>query len=265
MKGRLLFLGTGSSFGIPVIGCSCKVCTSVHPANKRLRSSVLLTLQGKQILIDCSPDFREQALRHHIDHLNGLIVTHVHHDHTSGIDELRILSYRSGKPIPCIASKETGEELKERFYYMLAEVKDGHPDPKVELTLLPSDRGTVEFEGISLKYFTYEQAKTKVTGYRIGNLAYITDIHDYPATIFDDLQGVDILILSALRFLPSPIHFSVDEAVDFSLRTGAKETWLTHIAHEMEHEYVNAYLPPSIRAAHDGLEIDFIGGAAAKR
>lgn len=260
MKGRLLFLGTGSSFGVPVIGCNCKVCRSTHPKNKRLRTSALLTLQGKQILIDCSPDLRAQALRHSIGHLDGVLITHVHHDHTSGIDELRIFSFHAGEPISCVASKECGDELKERFYYMLAGAKKkDNLEPKVVLHELPADRGMLEFEGISFNYFTYEQANMKVIGYRIGNLAYITDIHDYPDTIFDDLQGVDVLILSALRFLPSPIHFSVDEAVDFALRVKAKQTWLTHIAHEIEHEYVNAYLPSNVRAAYDGLEIDFIG------
>lgn len=258
MKGKFLFLGTGSSMGIPVIGCDCRVCHSLHPQDKRLRSSGLLKLQGKQILIDCSPDFREQALRHRIRHLDGVLFTHAHHDHTSSIDELRIFYLRSGKAMPCLASKSTAADLKIRFDYIFGTEKKSGITPKINLSELPAERGTIDFESIIFKYFTYEQINMPVAGYRVGNFAYVTDIRQYPDTIFDDLSGVDVLIISALRFSPSPMHFTIDEAIDFSRRVGAKKTWLTHIAHEVQHEHVNAYLPPSIQAAYDGLEIDFL-------
>ncbi len=259
MKGRFRFLGTGGSMGIPVIGCRCKVCQSTHSEDKRLRSAGIISLKDKKILVDCGPDFREQALRYEIDHLDGVVITHAHHDHTSSIDELRVFYMRSGEPIPCLVSKETGDDLKKRFDYIFCKRKKNVLIPKVDLIELPDDRGEITFEGLRFKYFTYEQANMKVNGFRIGNFAYVTDIHDYPESIFEDLRGVEVLVLSALRFTPSYIHFTVDEAVDFANRVGAKKTWLTHIAHELQHEHTNAYLPSDVRVAYDGFEIDIMG------
>lgn len=245
--------------GIPVIGCHCNVCESTHPEDKRLRSAGLISFNSKHILIDCGPDFREQALRYGIDHLDGVVITHAHHDHTSSIDELRVFYMRSGQPIPCLASRETSEDLKKRFDYIFSNRKKNVLVPKVDLVELQEERGEVVFEGLRFKYFTYEQVKMKVNGFRTGNFAYVTDIHDYPESIFEDLQGVENLVLSALRFTPSHIHFTVDEAVDFAHKVGAKQTWLTHIAHELQHEHTNAYLPPDVRMGYDGLEIEIMG------
>lgn len=245
--------------GIPVIGCDCKVCTSSHTEDKRLRSAGLLSLYNKNILIDCGPDFRQQAIREGIHRLDGVIITHAHNDHTASIDELRVFYMRTGKPIPCLLSEDTAEDLRIRFDYIFSSTAKNVLVPKVELVVLPNERGEILFEGMTFKYFTYEQAKMQVNGFKIGNFAYITDIHDYPESIFDDLKGVEILVLSALRFTPSHLHLTVDEAVDFAHRAGAKQTWLTHIAHELQHEQTNAYLPPDVRMAYDGLKIDIKG------
>lgn len=245
--------------GIPVIGCDCKVCTSSHIEDKRLRSAGLLSLYNKNILIDCGPDFRQQAIREGIHRLDGVIITHAHNDHTASIDELRVFYMRTGKPIPCLLSEDTAEDLRIRFDYIFSSTAKNVLVPKVELVVLPNERGEILFEGMTFKYFTYEQAKMQVNGFRVGNFAYITDIHDYPESIFDDLKGVEILVLSALRFTPSHLHLTVDEAVDFAHKAGAKQTWLTHIAHELQHEQTNAYLPPDVRMAYDGLKIDIKG------
>ncbi len=257
--GKLLFLGTGGSMGIPVIGCDCPVCLSKDPHNKRLRSSALLTLNGKEILLDCSPDFRIQCLQYSIKALDGIIFTHSHYDHTAGIDELRVLTIRSQKPIPCLLSPDTFEDIKRRFYYVFDTkgFPSGIATSKFDIHLLEHLRGTVDFLGQKIRYTSFEQAGIRVTGFRFGKMAYISDIRHYTDDIFDDLRDLDILVISALRFLPSPMHFSIDEAVSFIKRCGAKRGWLMHMAHEVDHETGNAYLPENIRLAYDGLEIEF--------
>lgn len=257
---RLLILGSGGSMGIPVVGCSCAVCHSTSAHNVRLRPSVVIKVGGHVILVDCGPDFRLQALRYGITHLDGVILTHAHHDHTAGIDELRIFTLRSGHPLPCLLSYETLEELKIRFYYIFNE----HCGPDgVKLTTnfalhsLDQDSGETTFLGLKVGYMTYRQGGMQVSGLRFGDLAYLTDIKDYGPEIFDALKGVKTLILSALRHTPSHLHFTVDDAISFAEKVGAEQTWLTHIAHELDHERTNAYLPKSMRLSYDGLELHF--------
>lgn len=258
VKCQFLFLGSGGSMGIPVIGCSCPVCRSDLPQNKRMRPSALLMIDNQRILIDCGPDFKEQALRYHIDLLDGIILTHAHHDHTAGFDELRIYSLRGHHPIPCLLSPETLADLKRRFYYIFDE-NNPYADltAKFTLQLLESDRGLTAFQGLKIRYFSYKQGGMKINGFRFGNLAYVTDIREYSETVFEDLKDLDILIVSALRFSPSLMHLSIDEAIDFAKRVKAKKTWLMHIAHELDHEKTNAYLPEDIRLAYDGLQLEF--------
>lgn len=254
---NFLFLGTGGSMGVPVIGCSCAVCRSTSPHNKRLRPSGLLTIADQKFLIDCGPDFRQQALTHKIDTLDGVILTHAHHDHTASLDELRIYYLRHNKALPCLLSKDTEADIKRRFYYMFKE-----DDPyaqmttKLELHLLQGDRGKTLFQGVEISHFTYEQGGMQVNGFRIGSFAYVSDIRQFPETVYEDLKGVKILVLSALRHTPSHLHFNVDEAIEFSEKIGADHTWLTHIAHELDHEKTNAYLPTNIRLAYDGLQLN---------
>lgn len=256
MKGHFLFLGTGASMGIPVIGCHCAVCKSESPCNQRTRPSGLLTINSKKILIDCGPDFRMQALKHHIEHLDGLILTHSHHDHIAGIDDLRVYNMRKKELLPCLLSKETERNLKHRYHYFFEDASD-KLIARMHLQVLPEERGEVEFLDIPIRYVTYEQAGMAVNGFRFGDFAYISDIRKYPKTIFDDLKGVKILVVSALRLEPSPMHFSIDEAIAFVSQVGAEEAWLTHIAHDLDHEATNARLPPKIRMAYDGLELTF--------
>lgn len=254
----LLLMGTGGSMGVPMITCNCEVCTSTSSYNKRLRSGALLKIQGKNILIDTSPDLRQQALTHKITQVDGVLYTHAHHDHTAGIDDLRAYHMFHKRSIPCLVSKSTAYELKIRYSYMFeAQPSEIQLLPRVEFQLLPDDRGEVKFLGIPFKYATYSQIGMPVTGYRVGKMAYITDIRDFPSTLIQDLQGLDVLVLSALRFTPSHMHFNIDEAIDFAVKTGAKQTWLTHMAHELDYVKTNSYLPPNVRLAYDGLEIKF--------
>lgn len=257
-KGRFLFLGTGGSMGIPIIGCECAVCRSPSTYNKRLRPSGLLKIFEKEVLIDCGPDFRMQMLQHHIKKIDGLIFTHAHYDHTGGFDELRIINARSKKPIPCLLSEATAQELKMRFPYVF-DVNDPMSTltAKVSLQYLESTRGYIEFLGIPIHYMTYEQGGMLVNGFRFGNFAYISDIRHYPETIFADLKGIETLVISCLRYQQSHLHFNVEEAVEFSKKVGASQAWFTHIAHELDHDLTNSKLPPNYQLAYDGLEINF--------
>lgn len=257
-QGKLLFLGTGASMGIPVIGCTCRVCLSDNPRNQRCRSSVFCTIDNQRILIDCGPDFRQQALRHEIGQIDGLIFTHAHNDHTAGIDELRVFCLRSGQPIPCLLSSDTAKDLKTRFHYMFEE-REPYAGlvSRFGMQYFERHRGEVVFQGIRIGYFAYQQLGMRVDGLRFGNLAYVSDIKEYPETIFEDLQGVKTLILSALHFQTTKMHFSVDDAIAFARKVGAEKTWLMHVSHGLDHDEGNAYLPEHIEFAYDGLQIDF--------
>lgn len=244
--------------GIPVIGCHCPVCTSDSPYNKRYRPSALLKVDGKSIVIDCGQEFRLQALKYHIDNLDGVIFTHAHHDHSAGIDDLRAYYLHHKGSIPCLLSQETLKDLEIRYHYIF----DGklYPDKlasRLDLRLMEGQRGKIEFLGIPIQYMSFKQTGMKVNGLRIGSFAYVSDIKEYDDSIFEDLRGVETLVLSALRFTPSWMHLTVDEAVEFSRKLNPKMTYFTHIAHELDHEKTNAYLPSNIRMAYDGLVINF--------
>lgn len=256
-KGKFVFLGTSASAGIPVIGCKCAVCTSHSSHNQRLRPSGLLRVGEKTLLIDVGPDFRQQALKHKIDSLDGLILTHTHYDHIAGIDELRIYYLRSKKSLPCLLSYESLEELKKRYHYLFQPIGEV-PTLSAQLvfTLLSNDIGEVKFEDLAFRYFSYFQGGTKVNGFRLNDFAYVTDIREFDPSIFVSLKGVRTLVLSALRDEPSPLHLSLDQAVDFAREAGAKQTYLTHISHAMDHETINRKLPSSIQCGFDGLEIE---------
>ncbi|MCB1110424.1 MAG: MBL fold metallo-hydrolase [Chlamydiia bacterium] len=250
---KLLFLGSGGSMGIPVIGCSCATCRSSDPKNQRLRPSVLITEGTKKLLVDIGPDYRTQALKYGIDTLEGLLLTHTHYDHIAGLDELRIYTFRQKKPIPCLLSRETHDELKVRYHYFMP--KDEVHDPKLQFSFLEKDLGTTTFEGIEVSYFSYSQVGMKVSGFRFKNCAYVTDIMEYEETVFDSLKGLDILILSGRRWEKSIAHLSIDEGIAFAQKAGAKKTYFTHISHEIDHEKTSEELPEGFFLAYDGLEI----------
>lgn len=256
MQGKLLFLGTGSSAGVPLIGCSCPVCSSTDKRNQRLRSSVLISYGHQQFLIDVGPDFREQALKYNIKQLDGIIITHTHYDHTSGLDDLRPIRYEKKAPLPILASHESLQDIKKRFYYLFPEKYDA--SNPFEAHCLPHPRsGEIEFENNHIRYTTYEQGKMHVNGFQFGNLAYLCDIRQFSEDIFNSLSKVKILVIGALKYVPSLMHFSVDEAIDFASKLNVDQVWLTHLSHEIEYTHASAYLPPHIRLAYDGLEIEF--------
>lgn len=258
MSAVFTFMGTGGSMGVPVLGCSCSVCLSKAFEDKRLRSSGLIRVGKKTLLIDCGPDFRVQALTYGIRDIDMVCLTHHHYDHTAGLDELRPLYMHHGKPVMCFTSKQTVDDIALRFPYMFAPPL--HRDilvPQLQFSILEGGFGKFSHEGLDFSYCTYEQPGAKVLGFRLGNFAYITDIKTYPESIFSFLDGVEVLVLSALRYTCSPMHLTVDEAVDFSRKAGSKSTYLTHIAHELDHHKLSSYLPATVQPAYDGLALPF--------
>ena len=250
MEGRFTFFGSGASMGIPVIGCSCAVCFSNSPLNKRMRSCSLLQVQDKNFLVDIGPDFRFQALQHHITKVDGLILTHTHYDHIAGVDDLRVFAFKPNPPVPVLLSRETMEDLKKRYFYLIEEKA-----PKLSFQVLTKDMGDIDFLGLKVSYFFYDQSGMQVTGYRFGDLAFLTDIKNYPVSMFEVLEGCDTFILSAMGWEKTRAHISIEEAIEIAEKVKAKRVFLTHIGHELDHEKTNEKLPKFMQLAYDGLSI----------
>lgn len=243
--------------GIPYIGCSCKVCRSKDPKNTRWRPSILVTDKGKRYLIDVGPDYRAQALKYQIDHLDGLLLTHTHYDHIAGLDELRIYTFVHKKPIPCLLSRESLEELKICYHYFLPpNGADEVHETKLNFQVLEGDQGETSFEGLDVAYFSYDQLGMEVNGFRFGKFAYVIDILDYKEEIFSSLNGTEVLVISGRRWEKSKAHISLEEGIEIGEKIGAKKTYFTHISHEIEHGETNAKLPDGFFLAYDGLEIE---------
>lgn len=254
MEASFQFLGTGASAGVPLIGCKCRVCTSSSPKDNRFRPSGLIRTQGKAILIDIGPDFRSQALAFGLDRLDGLLLTHTHYDHIAGIDEVRIFNVREKKSLPCLLSQDSFEEMQKRYHYLF---KQGGLSAQLDFYPLKEEMGEVEFLGIRIGYCSFYQTSMKVTGFRIGDFAYISDVQKYDDSIFQLLQGVKKLVLSALKPEASPFHLSFEEAIQFSRKAQAEETYITHVSHFVDHESMNALLPPNMQVGYDGLTLEF--------
>ncbi|GAB4187635.1 MAG: MBL fold metallo-hydrolase [Simkaniaceae bacterium] len=243
--------------GVPVIGCECDVCRSDTGFNKRLRPSGLIQVKEKNFVIDTGPDFRYQALKHCIDQLHGILLTHTHNDHVAGVDDLRIYFLREKKKIPCLLSEDTLQDLRVRYHYLLHPKKESiKVSSQFHFHALKEDYGQISFEGMKVGYVSFYQAGMKVTGFCFKDFAYLTDIHTYSEEIFTYLGGIRTLVISAPRWKSSPVHFSLEEAIAFAEKIGAKQTYFTHIAHELDHETTNEKLPKGFQLGYDGLEFD---------
>lgn len=257
MEGQLTFLGTGTSMGVPTLGCNCAVCMSADPRDRRLRPSVLLEwhdgTRDRVVVIDTGPDFREQALRSKLTRVDAVFYTHAHADHIFGLDDLRPLSFtvfREGGHIPLYVSPDTEETLRRIYDYTFSSEATYPNRARVHLQSL-SDRENVL--GVEFTRVPVFHGDLAINGFRFGRTAYLTDVSRIPEESFALLEGLDHVVLSALRHKPHPNHATVEQAVEWAKRIGAKNTWLTHIAHELGHEDTNARLPENIRMAFDGL------------
>lgn len=243
--------------GVPTLGCGCSVCTSADPRDRRLRPSLLLQWRHEDhervVLIDTGPDFRQQALRNNLTRVDAVFYTHGHADHIFGLDDLRPLSFtvfREGRYIPLYASEETGEILRRIYDYTFSPDASYLNRPRVEIHPL-RDRTCVF--GVEFRRVPVIHGPIGISGFRFGRIAYMTDVSAIPEESFALLEDLDHVVLSALRHKPHPSHATVEQAVVWARRIGAKHTWLTHIAHELGHEQTNARLPDEIRLAYDGL------------
>jgi phosphoribosyl 1,2-cyclic phosphate phosphodiesterase len=259
MEGLLTFLGTGTSMGVPTLGCDCEVCTSADPHDKRLRPSVLLRWheRGRErvVVVDTGPDFREQALRSGLTRVDAVFYTHSHADHIMGLDDLRPLSFtvfREGGPIPLYASTETATVLENIYEYTFSPRATYPNRARVQLHPL-AERTSVH--GVEFLRIPVMHGEMEIAGFRFGNAAYLTDVSAIPEKSFALLEGLDHLVLSALRHKPHPNHATVEQALGWARRIGAKQTWLTHIAHELGHKQTNQALPAGVALAYDGLTL----------
>jgi phosphoribosyl 1,2-cyclic phosphate phosphodiesterase len=255
---RLTFLGTGTSFGVPQIGCHCAVCCSDDPRDRRTRSGAVLQAAGSAILIDTPPELRLQLISVGISRIDAVVYTHEHADHINGIDDLRIFSVRERKPLPLYGPVETLERLRASFNYIFDDSVhpyEGTSKPRVALHAVEPDR-MIKIAGVEVLPLAFQHGHLRVFGYRFGPLAYITDIKEIPAAQREQLQGLDVLVLNALWWRPHPTHLSISEAVQTAQELGARRTYLTHLTHETGHTELEAQLPQGVLPAYDGLTVE---------
>lgn len=242
------FLGSGTSTGVPQIGCQCKVCRSTDPRDKRLRASVIVTYKGKRLLIDCGPDFRQQILSASDWHLDALLITHNHYDHVGGIDDLRVHSAQGTFPI--YAREDVINDLRNRLPYCFPD--NYYPGAPV-LNLYAIDEQPFDVCGIEVTPIPVMHNKP-IVGYKIGPMAYITDAKTIAPEVIDSLKGIKLLVINALRIEPHPTHMSLSQCLEVVRRIAPERTYLTHMCHHIGlHEEVCRNLPAGVELAYDGL------------
>lgn len=252
---KLTILGSGTSTGVPQIGCDCEVCRSAYSFDKRLRTSAIVDVRGRRFLIDCGPDFREQILRLGSPHLDAALLTHSHYDHVGGIDDLR--PYCKDRNFPIYCRPDVAEDLRNRVPYCFRE----HPYPGVPQFDLHELTGDAPFtvDGIEITPLPVLHYKLPIIGFRIGALAYITDCKTMPAGTLEKIKGVDTLVINALRHETHFSHMNLDEAMAVINETAPRQAFLTHLSHDMGlHREVEATLPDNVKIAYDGLTVDVV-------
>jgi phosphoribosyl 1,2-cyclic phosphate phosphodiesterase len=246
-------LGTGTSSGVPLIGCECEVCRSVDFRDKRLRSSIHIAVNGRSLIVDTGPDFRQQVLRLNLKEVDAVLFTHEHKDHTAGLDEIRAYNFRSGRDIPLYGRPSVLAQLQREFAYIFAEHK--YPGvPRVRI----NEIGNEPFDVFGVQVIPIEvmHHKLPVYGFRIGDFTYLTDLNFIPDQELIKVAGTKILVLDALQRQPHISHFTLDQAVEVAMRIGAERTYFTHISHKLGlHSEVEKELPTGIRLGYDGMQI----------
>ncbi len=254
---RLTFLGTGTSFGVPQIGCGCAVCRSTDPRDKRTRSGALVEAGGSTILIDTPPELRLQLIAGGFSQVDAVLYTHEHADHINGIDDLRMFSVRQRRALPVYGPPETLERLRASFGYIFDDVRAYEGTSKPSLALHAVEPGVVvDVAGVPVLPLAFRHGHIRVFGYRIGDLAYITDVKSIPDAERRQLQGLDALVLNALWWRSHPTHLSIGEAIETAQSLGARRTFLTHLTHETGHAELAGQLPEGIFPAYDGLTVE---------
>lgn len=248
---RITFLGTGTSVGVPSVGCECDTCKSDDPRDKRLRTSVLIEHEGNNILIDASTDFRQQALRCGLKHLAAILFTHSHADHCFGLDDTRPIMFRDGA-IPVYATEVTWEGLRRIYSYVF----EPAPYPGVPRIVPYKISGEFDLLGLKVEPLTVIHGKLPVSAFRIEGFAYVTDCNLIPEAACDRLKGLDLLVIDALRFKKHPTHMSLDQALGYVELLKPRRALLTHISHDIKHAETSGHLPESVELAYDGLLVD---------
>lgn len=256
---KLTFLGTGTSFGVPVVGCDCATCTSDDPRDRRTRNGALLDLPGGRLLVDAPPELRLQLVREGVRTLDALWVTHTHADHVHGIDDLRVFSARAGRPLPAYVPEPYLEELRARFPYIFDPSvlpPAGTTRPEIRLEAVHAGE-PVDILGARFQPLRVPHGAVPSYGFRVGALGYITDAKRLPTEVARALAGVDVLVLNALWYgNPHPTHFNVEEAVEAARDVGAARTYLIHMTHRLRHADLAGRLPAGIEPAYDGLSLE---------
>jgi phosphoribosyl 1,2-cyclic phosphate phosphodiesterase len=250
---RLTFLGTGTSTGVPTMGCHCAVCQSSDPHDKRTRPSLLLEFDGHVVVIDTTPDFRQQALREAVQRLDAVLFTHDHADHIFGLDDVRVFYFRQRVPIPIYADPRTMESIRRVYRYIFEQSYPYGGLARLDPHLID---GPFELWGESLLPLPVFHGDLPVLGFRFGRAAYVTDFSTIPQQTVSLLEGLDVLILDALRHKPHPAHSTVQQSLAWVDRLQPRRAFFTHIAHELGHEATNATLPTHVRLAYDGLKLE---------
>ena len=251
---KLLFLGTGTSHGIPMIGCDCSVCRSSDSRDKRSRPSVVVQYGGRSVLIDTAPELRLQCLDCNIEHVDAVLYTHHHADHIAGLDDLRRFNVSGQGPLPVYAAQDTLDRLTVMFDYAFRYDPD-YPSAKPALEPRLID-GPWDLYGQRVEPIPLLHGELPVLGFRFGRLAYCTDCSRIPDASWKLLADLDVLVLDGLRKRPHPTHFNLEQAVEAAGRIGARQTYFTHVAHELGHAETNANLPPNMALAYDGQVVE---------
>ena len=253
MPNQITLLGVGSSSGTPVVGCHCSTCESTDPKNKRTRCSSLITLSnGKNILIDASPDLREQSLREGLRSIDAVLFTHSHADHCHGIDDLRAFCQINQKQIPIFSNKFAIDQIVNKFEYAMIEPKNYWETPVLKPNIIEEP---FEIYGETIIPVPVNHGRWSINGYRVGALAYITDVSEIPESSMELLCGLDVLLLDCLRNEPHFSHLCYSESINIAQKINAKETYLIHMTHELEYNSLNKTLPEGIFVGYDGLKL----------
>ena len=250
---KITFLGSGTSMGVPTVGCDCMVCRSENPKNKRTRPSLLVQTRGRNFVIDTSSDFRQQAIREGLKRVDAVLYTHSHADHILGLDDLRPFNFFQKGHIPCFGNSETMESICEMFKYVFSEPQPGGSIPRIEPRVID---GFFEFLDVPVQPLPVFHGKMSVFGYRIGRLSYITDCSEVPDSTFSLLRGTAVLVLGVLRYEPHQTHLNVDQALRIIDRVGPDHAYFTHLSHAFDHEQSNAGLPSPAQLSFDGMTFE---------